>query len=191
MLYAIEIKTKELRIFLDENEARNSGNGFITFTSPEELCSNPNVNGPFLVSVYNAAFSSEKDHVKKFSDRISGAKRVFKLFELKKIKGKTPADEGRRAAIKDDIQEEDPLLELSRNLTSAVQKLSKKRKILTSQPQLNKMVKDFEALDIKMEYDRKEKMWRFSKSGVSKTLLKSNELPQVREDISAFVKRNF
>ena len=53
------------------------------------------------------------------------------------------------------------------------------------------MVKDFEALDIKMEYDRKEKMWRFSKSGVSKTLLKSNELPQVREDISAFVKRNF
>ena len=66
MLYAIEIKTKELRIFLDENEARNSGNGFITFTSPEELCSNPNVNGPFLVSVIMLLFLQKKIMLKSF-----------------------------------------------------------------------------------------------------------------------------
>lgn len=90
MLYAIEAKTKQLRVFNDEKDARSNGNGFITFTTPEELCANPNTSGPFLVDVYNNALP--KEQVKKFADRATGAKRVFKLFTSEKILNLKPAE---------------------------------------------------------------------------------------------------
>ena len=90
MLYAIEAKTKQLRVFNDEKDARSNGNGFITFTTPEELCANPNTSGSFFVDVYNNALP--KEQVKKFSDRATGAKRVFKLFTSEKILNLKPAE---------------------------------------------------------------------------------------------------
>jgi hypothetical protein len=90
MLYAIEAKTKQLRVFNDEKDARSNGNGFITFTTPEELCANPNTSGPFLVDVYNNALP--KEQVKKFADRATGAKRVFKLFTSEKVLNLKPAE---------------------------------------------------------------------------------------------------
>tara|TARA_R100000789_G_C2981927_1_gene143722 strand:+ start:180 stop:614 length:435 start_codon:yes stop_codon:yes gene_type:complete len=77
-------------------------------------------------------------------------------------------------------------------LEEAIKADRPKRKILTSQPQLNKMVATAKEAGVKMEYDKTERLWRFSQKGVSKQLLASNELPKVREaGFDKWLKENF
>ena len=76
------------------------------------------------------------------------------------------------------------------DLEKAIKKDKPKRKILTSQAQLNKMVDNCWVFEIKMEYSRNERYWIFTK-GEIQIKVKSKELPAIRTNLSKWIKENF
>ena len=85
-----------------------------------------------------------------------------------------------------DIKEEADI----EDLEEAIKKDKPKRKILTSQAQLNKMVDNCWVFEIKMEYSKKERYWIFTKGDVQRKV-KSKDLPAIRINLSEWIKENF
>ena len=76
------------------------------------------------------------------------------------------------------------------DLEEAIKKDKPKRKILTSQAQLNKMVDNCWVFEIKMEYSKKERYWIFTKGDVQRKV-KSKDLPAIRINLSEWMEKNF
>ena len=76
------------------------------------------------------------------------------------------------------------------DLEEAIKKDKPKRKILTSQAQINKMVDHCWTFEITMEYSRNERYWIFTK-GEIQIKVKSKELPAIRTNLSKWIKENF
>ena len=77
-----------------------------------------------------------------------------------------------------------------KDLEEAIKKDKPKRKILTSQVQLDKMVREFHSHDIKMEYSRQERYWNFNKGWIE-IKIKSKELPNIRINLLKWMEENF
>lgn len=82
------------------------------------------------------------------------------------------------------------------DLEEAIKKDKPKRKILTSQAQLNKMVDSCWDSKVKMKYSREERYWIFTKGsswteGEIQIKVKSKELPDIRTNLSKWIKENF
>ena len=86
----------------------------------------------------------------------------------------------------EDIKEEADI----EDLEEAIKKDKPKRKILTSQAQLNKMVDNCWVFEIKMEYSKKERYWIFTKGDVQRKV-KSKDLPAIRINLSEWMEKNF
>jgi len=86
----------------------------------------------------------------------------------------------------EDIKEEVDI----EDLEEAIKKDKPKRKILTSQAQLNKMVDNCWVFEIKMEYSKKERYWIFTKGDVQRKV-KSKDLPAIRINLSEWMEKNF
>ena len=86
----------------------------------------------------------------------------------------------------EDIKEEADI----EDLEEAIKKDKPKRKILTSQAQLNKMVDNCWVFEIKMEYSKKERYWIFTKGDVQRKV-KSKDLPTIRINLSEWMEKNF
>lgn len=65
-----------------------------------------------------------------------------------------------------------------------------KRKILTSQAQLNKMVATAEMMKVTMDYSREKRLWYFT-SEDNQLSAKSKDLPSIRENFEKWLKENF
>jgi len=82
-MYAMDIKNLQLRNYESEYAAKENGNGFILFETPEELLENPNIkvgSSQVLLDVYN---NIAPKPVKKFESRLVAAKRITQLaFEM-------------------------------------------------------------------------------------------------------------
>ena len=76
-------------------------------------------------------------------------------------------------------------------LEEAIKKDKPKRKILTSQAQLNKMVDEFQVQGIAMGYCRQSRYWKFSKKGKFIIQVKSKELLDIRSNMATFLEENF
>ena len=76
------------------------------------------------------------------------------------------------------------------DLEEAIKKDKPKRKILTSQVQLNKMVESCWTSKVKMEYSRKDRSWIFRKDKTLR-LVRSKDLPTIRTNLSKWLKENF
>ena len=76
--FVLNLRTFKTVVASSEREAKNLGNGSIIFRSAEQLAKNPNTTGQVLVRAFNELSPVE---TKKFADKISGSKRVFKLAE--------------------------------------------------------------------------------------------------------------
>ena len=87
----------------------------------------------------------------------------------------------------EDIKEEADI----EDLEEAIKKDKPKRKILTSQKQLNEMADNCMILgNIDMEYSKKERYWIFTKGDVQRKV-KSKDLPAIRINLSEWIKENF
>ena len=89
MVYALDISQKKLRAFENEKVANGWGNGFILFSTAEELSENRNTTIQLLVLTYN---NHNSKTVNKFSDKLSGSKRVLELAKGLKVEGETSSD---------------------------------------------------------------------------------------------------
>jgi len=76
--YALNLRTLEVKAYVNKKVAQGMGNGTALFTNMEELCENRNMSTDKILSAFN--HNSEKA-VKRFSDRKTGIKRLFKLVE--------------------------------------------------------------------------------------------------------------
>ena len=76
--FVLNLRTFKTVVASSEQEAKNLGNGSIIFRSAEQLAKNPNTTGQILVRAFNELSPVE---TKKFADKISGSKRLFKLAE--------------------------------------------------------------------------------------------------------------
>ena len=76
--FVLNLKTFKTVVASSEQEAKNLGNGSIIFRSSEQLAKNPNTTGQVLVRAFNELSPVE---TKKFADKFSGAKRLFKLVQ--------------------------------------------------------------------------------------------------------------
>ena len=74
--YAINLKTHEVKAYVNKKVAQGMGNGTALFTNIDELAENVNMSGDRLVSTYNKIADKP---VKKFSDKKTGVARLFKL----------------------------------------------------------------------------------------------------------------
>jgi hypothetical protein len=74
--YAINLKTNEVKAYVNKKVAQGMGNGVALFTNIDELAENVNMSGDRLVSTYNKIADKP---VKKFSDKKTGVARLFKL----------------------------------------------------------------------------------------------------------------
>ena len=76
--YAIDLKTLEIKAYVNTKVAQGMGNGSALFTNMEELCENTNMSTDKILSAFN---HNSENAVKRFSDRKTGIKRLFKLVE--------------------------------------------------------------------------------------------------------------
>jgi hypothetical protein len=76
--YAINLKTLEVKAYVNKKVAQGMGNGTALFTNMEELCENRNMSTDKILSAFN---HNSENAVKRFSDRKTGIKRLFKLVE--------------------------------------------------------------------------------------------------------------
>ena len=76
--YALNLKTLEVKAYVNKKVAQGMGNGTALFTNMEELCENRNMSTDKILSAFN---HNSKNAVKRFSDRKPGIKRLFKLVE--------------------------------------------------------------------------------------------------------------
>ena len=74
--YAINLKTHEVKAYVNKKVAQGMGNGSALFTNIDELAANVNMSGDRLVLTYNKIADKP---VKKFSDKKTGVTRLFKL----------------------------------------------------------------------------------------------------------------
>jgi hypothetical protein len=92
--FVLNLRTFKTVVASSESEARNLGNGTIIFNSPEQLAKNPNTTGQVLVRAYNEMSPVQ---TQKFADKVSGAKRLFRLAQSSAPQNdfykKFPADE--------------------------------------------------------------------------------------------------
>jgi hypothetical protein len=77
-VYSIDPKTYNVKSYKSKKHAEQHGNGFIIASDPRELATNPNTTLQILVNVYN---NNSSVMTKKFSDKLSGAKRVFEVIK--------------------------------------------------------------------------------------------------------------
>ena len=76
--YALNLKTLEVKAYVNKKVAQGMGNGTALFTNMEELCENRNMSTDKILSAFN---HNSENAVKRFSDRKTGIKRLFKLVE--------------------------------------------------------------------------------------------------------------
>ena len=76
--YAINLKTLEVKAYVNKKVAQGMGNGSALFTNMEELCGNENMSTERILSAFN---HNSENVVKRFSDRKTGIKRLFNLVE--------------------------------------------------------------------------------------------------------------
>ena len=76
--YAINLKTLEVKAYVNKKVAQGMGNGSALFTNMEELCGNTNMSTERILSAFN---HNSENAVKRFSDRKTGIKRLFNLVE--------------------------------------------------------------------------------------------------------------
>ena len=76
--YALNLKTLEVKAYVNKKVAQGMGNGTALFTNMEELCENRNMSTDKILSAFN---HNSENTVKRFSDRKTGIKRLFKLVE--------------------------------------------------------------------------------------------------------------
>ena len=81
--FVLNLKTFKTVVASSEQEAKNLGNGSVIFRSAEQLAKDPNVTGQVLVRAFNELSPVE---TKKFADKFSGAKRLFKLAQSSSTK---------------------------------------------------------------------------------------------------------
>jgi len=102
-VFALDIKRTNVRAFVSEKEARSHGNGFVFFTTADQLAADRNVTGRLLVDTYNNIANKP---VKKFADNKKGAERILK--EVSRMQPETPMfDKGEQPvdAITDNVVE--------------------------------------------------------------------------------------
>ena len=76
--YALNLKTLEVKAYVNKKVAQGMGNGTALFTNMEELCENTNMSTDRILSAFN---HNSGMFIKRFSDRKTGIKRLFKLVE--------------------------------------------------------------------------------------------------------------
>jgi hypothetical protein len=74
--YVLNLRTFKTVTASSKSEAERLGNGSIIFGSAEELAKDPNTTGQILCRAYNEMSPVQID---RFADKVSGAKRLFKL----------------------------------------------------------------------------------------------------------------
>ena len=74
--YALNLKTLEVKAYVNKKVAQGMGNGTALFTNMEELCENRNMSTDKILSAFN---HNSENAVKRFSDRKTGIKRLFNL----------------------------------------------------------------------------------------------------------------